>query len=290
MGRRSTDTPPEPASTEVILSYKSTLKEEDGPSMDHFQADFSEKYPGRSAWNRRLCDIFVEDYVKKGLPIMEVKKLPDFFMTYLETLRNAHRKMTATAERAQAYQDASRRNRIEKRKKTVGPYTSKCINADIGETIYQRFDTQISALHYYRITRFIKPLNEMSRAILSDDESDHEQGAHLGQSRYSIVNEAWRSNELAAWLRTIDLLACGEKWGGRNVARQGNSRRIRRHSTRSKDGVAISGLPENCYDSIWLNSLMRYQRDKLDVQPPVDLTFSEEEKQYALYTYMPLSI
>ncbi|KAI9444399.1 hypothetical protein BJY52DRAFT_1372901, partial [Lactarius psammicola] len=144
-----------------------------------------------------------------------------------------------------------------------------------------RFDTQISALHYYGITRFINTLNEMSRAVLSDDESDHEQGTHSGQSHYSIVNEVWRSNELVEWLRTINLLACGEKWGRRHVARQGNSRCIRKHSARSKDGIAISGLPENCYDSVWLNSLERYQRDKLDVQPPADLTFSEEEKRLA---------
>ncbi|KAH9020120.1 hypothetical protein EDB85DRAFT_1872697 [Lactarius pseudohatsudake] len=122
----------------------------------------------------------------------------------------------------------------------------------------------------------------MSRSALSDDESDHEQGTHGGQSRYSIVNESWRSKELVVWLRTIDLFACGEKWGGRNIARQGNSRRIRLHSTCSKDGIAIAGLPENCYDVKWLNSLKRYQRDKLDVQPPVDLAFSEEENRCAL--------
>jgi hypothetical protein len=159
-------------------------------------------------------------------------------------------------------------------------------NADVIDAIYQRFDSQISALYYYRINRFIKPLEEMSGAVLSDDESDHEQGTRLGQSHYVIVNEAWRSKELAVWLRTIDLLACGEKWGGHNVARQGNSRRIRRHSTRSKGGIAISGLPENCYDSEWLNSLQCYQRDKLDVQPPVDLTFSDEEKRYD-FPYTP---
>ncbi|KAH9051246.1 hypothetical protein EDB87DRAFT_1572155 [Lactarius vividus] len=130
----------------------------------------------------------------------------------------------------------------------------------------------------------------MSRAVLSDDESDHEQGTHRGQSRYSIVNEAWRSKELVVWLRTIDLLACGEKWGGRNVARQGNNRRIRLHSTHSKDGVAIAGLPENFYDVEWLNSLKRYQRDKLDVQPPMDLAFSEEEKQCALMHLYALGI
>ncbi|KAH8978561.1 hypothetical protein EDB92DRAFT_1909152 [Lactarius akahatsu] len=269
MGRKRTDAPPEPASTEAILNYKSTLNEKDGPSMEHFQADFSEKYPGNSAWNGRLCDLFVDDYVKQGLPFTTVTKLSVFFITYLETLQTANRKMAATAEQARAYKEASQRNRIEKRKKT-------------------RFDTQISALHYYKISRFIKPLEGMSRAALSDDESDHEQGTHGGQSRYSIVNETWRSKELVIWLRTIDLLACGEKWGGRNIARQGNSRRIRLHSTRSKDGIAIAGLPENCYDAKWLTSLKRYQRDKLDVQPPVDLAFSEEEKRLAAQ-FIPLA-
>lgn len=130
----------------------------------------------------------------------------------------------------------------------------------------------------------------MTSAVLSDDESDHEQGAHLGQSHYLIVNQAWRSKELVVWLRTMDLLACGEKWDGRHVARQGNSRRIRRHSSRSKDGTAVAGLPENCYDSGWLNSLKRYQRDKLDVQPPVDLTFSGEDKQCALHALISFCV
>ena len=122
----------------------------------------------------------------------------------------------------------------------------------------------------------------MTSAVLSDDESDHEQGTHHGQSCYLIINEAWRSKELVVWFRMMDLLACGEKWGGRHVAHQGNSRCICKHSTRSKDGTAVSGLPENCYDPEWLKSLKQYQRDQLDVQPPVDLTFSNEEKQYTI--------
>jgi hypothetical protein len=127
MGRSTSNTPPEPASMEAILNYKSTLKDEDGPSMDHFHANFSEQSMERSVWNHHLSEIFVQDYVKKGLPISEVKKLPNFFMTYLETLQAANRKTTATAERVQAYKEASQRNRIEKRKKTVGPYTDTAV-------------------------------------------------------------------------------------------------------------------------------------------------------------------
>ena len=118
----------------------------------------------------------------------------------------------------------------------------------------------------------------MSHAVLSDDESDHESGADLGRGRYAIIKEAWRSNEMIIWLRLIDLLACGEKWDGRNVARQGNSRRLRIHSSRLKDGVAVAGLPENCYDSRWLGSLKPYERELLDVQPPLNMELTEEER------------
>lgn len=118
----------------------------------------------------------------------------------------------------------------------------------------------------------------MSHAVLSDDESDHEGGANLGSSRYAIVKEAWRSDELVKWLRTIDLLAFGEKWGERNVAQRGNGRRLRIHSTRSKDGVAVSGLPENCYDQAWLDSLNDWDRASLEMQQALDMTFSEDER------------
>lgn len=118
----------------------------------------------------------------------------------------------------------------------------------------------------------------MSHAVLSDDESDHESGTNLGRGRYAIVKETWRSEEMIIWLRLIDLLACGEKWDGRSVARQGNSRRLRVHSSRLKDGVAVEGLPENCYDSRWLDSLKPYERELLDVQPPLNMELTEEER------------
>jgi len=118
----------------------------------------------------------------------------------------------------------------------------------------------------------------MTQRALSDDESDHEKGANLGQSRYAIIKEEWRSDELIKWLRMIDLLACGMKWDGRNVARQGNSRRFRVVSTRSKKSMAVSGLPENCYNPNWLKTLKSYERKHLDVKPAIDMTFTEEER------------
>jgi hypothetical protein len=129
----------------------------------------------------------------------------------------------------------------------------------------------------------------MSHRVLSDDESDHENGTNMGRPSYSIVQDAWRSEELIKWLRTIDLLSLGEKWDGRHVARRGNSRRLRVHSNRSKDDEKpVSGLPENCYDSVWLSSLKEYERNALQVGPPLDLTFSENERSYVFSAHCRL--
>jgi hypothetical protein len=121
----------------------------------------------------------------------------------------------------------------------------------------------------------------MSYAALSDDESNHENGACLGCSCYAIVQEAWRSDELIKWLRMIDLLAFGKKWGRCNVAQRGNGRRHRIHSTCSKNGLAVLGLPENCYDCGWLNSLNDCERKVLNMKPPLDMTFLEDKRLYA---------
>jgi hypothetical protein len=122
----------------------------------------------------------------------------------------------------------------------------------------------------------------MTHKALSDDESDHESGSNLGQSRYAIVKEDWRSDELIIWLRMIDLLACGEKWRVRLVAPVGNGRRLRVHSSRSKPGNAVIGLPENCYNSNWLKSLNSLERKLLNIKPAIDMTFTSKERSCAL--------
>ena len=53
----------EPTPEAAVLHFKQTEKVEDGPSVDRFQPDFSEKNPERSLWNHRLVDVFTNDYV-----------------------------------------------------------------------------------------------------------------------------------------------------------------------------------------------------------------------------------
>ena len=117
----------------------------------------------------------------------------------------------------------------------------------------------------------------MTYAVLSEDESDHKNGTNLGWSHYAIIQEEWCLDKLIKWLWTIDLLACGEKWDGCHVARQGNPKCLYVVSTCSKDSVALYGLPKNCYNPGWLKPLKDYKRKQLKVMLEIDMTFTEEE-------------
>jgi len=120
MGRTPNDKP-EPADEEAINKYKSTGNVEDGPSKDQFQPDFSETHAERSLWNIRLSDIFENDYIQRHLPVVEVKDVAKYFLTYLQSLQTSHRKMTTATNIAggTAYEETLQRIRIEKRKRNV---------------------------------------------------------------------------------------------------------------------------------------------------------------------------
>ena len=120
MGRTRKDKV-EPASEETVLKYKRTGKDEDGPSMDLFRVDFSESCAAKSPWNTRLAAIFANDYTKCGLPFRELKDVSDYFLKYLQSLQTVHRKAAtpATSGKGTAKDEASRRDRVSKRKRSV---------------------------------------------------------------------------------------------------------------------------------------------------------------------------
>lgn len=120
MGRTRNDKP-EPAHEEAINRYKNTGNVEDGPSKDQFQPDFSETRVEKSPWNIRLSEIFENDYVQERLPIVEVKDVAKYFLAYLRSLQTTYRKTTTATNIAggTAYEEHSKRRRVEKRKQNV---------------------------------------------------------------------------------------------------------------------------------------------------------------------------
>ena len=110
----------EPASEDAVLNYKHTGKDEDGPSVDRFQADFTGGNPENSPWNIRLAEIFTNDYMRCALPFREMKEVTHFFLTYIHSLQTAYRKAAriAASEKGKVSKGILR-GRIRERKKSV---------------------------------------------------------------------------------------------------------------------------------------------------------------------------
>lgn len=111
MGRpHRSSIPPESAPEEAILKYNRTCDDKDGPSKAEFWLDLITTPCAKSAWNLRLFQIFLGDYVQREPS--DVNDLSNYFMTYVQTLQIGRRKMMDG-------KTSSQRTRIEKRKKTV---------------------------------------------------------------------------------------------------------------------------------------------------------------------------
>jgi hypothetical protein len=121
LGRTRSANKVEPAPKDPVLKYKWTGLTEDGPSTSLFLPDFSESKPENSPWNIRLAEVFVDDYTMNGLPSSDSKDISRYFLVYLRTLQSTRWKMTeiAASGKGTLFEEASKRNRIRKRKITV---------------------------------------------------------------------------------------------------------------------------------------------------------------------------
>jgi hypothetical protein len=141
--------------------------------------------------------------------------------------------------------------------------------------------------------RFVPALKRLSRGGMSEDESDHaptsedeeDKDGHISQSlpkgrRFKIVNMKWRSQEATKWLRTMDLIYVGTKFYEDRTAMPGSQFRERYPSDKVEIGRAIRGLPRNFYDVQWLQRLSPFEQQALEIQPEIDINFTENERGY----------
>jgi hypothetical protein len=120
----------EPTPNEAVLKYKCTGKDEDGPSVALFRADFSKRFPEKSTWNICLAEVFVVKYTRNSLPFDQLKDVFNYFMTYLRSLKATHRNMAANSMSGSGmvHEEKSRRDRIWKCKKTVRMLSTSLYN------------------------------------------------------------------------------------------------------------------------------------------------------------------
>lgn len=124
---------------------------------------------------------------------------------------------------------------------------------------------------------------------MSEDESEHE-----GERRYRIVEPNWRNADLTRWLRMFDNIYSSTKFNDDNRPSRGNWTRIRipPHPGAPKASrKPPPGLPRNFYAPGYLDSLLKYELEALDVQDEVyPLHHTEEVQKYAPLLFVNLVV
>ena len=116
-------------------------------------------------------------------------------------------------------------------------------------------------------TTHIILLDRLDPSHMSADETDGG-AAKSHPPVFRIIIAEWQSMELRNFLWQLDEMY-RQDWANpiRTRASPGNPprHRVLRLDSRSETGAVPKGLWRNCYNPIWLASLMAYQREELDI-------------------------
>lgn len=119
---------------------------------------------------------------------------------------------------------------------------------------------------------------------ISGDESDnnHQPGRYRGQVNYFRIRPVWRAPCVSSWLDVVDKVYVAFRFQENSRATPGNWIRKRLTTSRVDEKTkVVPGLPENFYDRGWLKTLTRKQRQKLQMEAPLDLTHTPHVMRYA---------
>lgn len=118
----------------------------------------------------------------------------------------------------------------------------------------------------------------ISWAACSGDES----GEADSDTELLITKLPWRAPQIRTWMQTLDNLDLVHRFQDGLRSSPGNFPRPRRDPQlhdppqpliENRRCLPVKGLPRNFYNNNWLKSLPPYETSRLNVQPPVDLSF-----------------
>lgn len=117
---------------------------------------------------------------------------------------------------------------------------------------------------------------------MSEDEPDPRSTTVRARAsrKYFVIRPAWRSSEVASWLRVMDRVYLDLRFAADGRATRGKWTRNRIQSSKvDQTAQAIKGLPINFYDKVWLASLSPKKKRRLDMTEAIDLAHTEEMMQ-----------
>lgn len=121
-----------------------------------------------------------------------------------------------------------------------------------------------------RLNRFKYIMQRMSHEVMSGDESDNDMGV------FAIKVLPWRSKDtkVVHWFRTLDHLYLSTRFTTADRPKSGPLPHKRVMTSRiDHESSTPKGLPRNFYDPNYLSSLDVQEREQLEIQDAVDLSF-----------------
>ncbi|PPQ82318.1 hypothetical protein CVT26_013129 [Gymnopilus dilepis] len=255
-----------------VNRYAATGDPQLGPKASNFKIELSEKFA--TQWNKRLIIVLADDFIacrKYGYDVRDHEKICKAFRTHLKLLRKKF---------LQSMEDDIPQNQLDRDKARARDARRRSL-----------FSRRINICKHYiddpSIQKFLRILKDLNYKICSGDETAHERG----KLRYAIVQPKWRNPQLHFQFRILDRLHLSTRiTEPEHRFTRGAAPRVRVTTDRIDHTDPIPGLPQNFYCPVYLSSLPKYRRDALKVQPPCDITLSEEIKQFVYSTVAAICI
>ncbi|KAI0082156.1 hypothetical protein K474DRAFT_1703167 [Panus rudis PR-1116 ss-1] len=248
-----------------------------GPTLDAFSLDLA-GFRYQSEWNLAAAEVFAEQYLAQNSRKTDDRELViDFFIRGLPDLCEQYRDI----QTRRLPVDDERYIKMEARD------ARRVVNSRRNGTTQRR----IAVVKYLHVDleQYITLVDMIGTEGMSDDE--RVPGPH-NPARFNIIGLTWRAKQLTNLLQSLDGLHNYSRFSNDGALSRGSPPRDRRRSSRVDDQrPAPIGLPKNCYDHTWLESLSPIQRSRLRVQDKeINLTLSKNMQEVASFYRRPGSI
>ncbi|TDL13611.1 hypothetical protein BD410DRAFT_846782 [Rickenella mellea] len=260
---RKDDTFPAPPSEKQLQWF--ALSSTDGPTEKHWQYAYDRR--PNDKWNEAAYRIFVTTFCR-DYHIKDKKAVGAAFKTHMRYIQRLYNEdQEKLSPEVKAYRTT--RNNRRGRRQTL---------------LYHRLR---GAHRFEALAPLVKVVEQLGVNGMSEDETDGEENKCTGGRTYRVTTPKWRSKspEFMAFLKTLDLLYTSTKYRtGNYKAVQGNWTRMRLDGGMKEPKFEVDiplGLPSNFYDSAWLKSLSKWDREAIEVRKPVKLDIPQKIISYA---------
>ncbi|KAI0075730.1 hypothetical protein K474DRAFT_1599278, partial [Panus rudis PR-1116 ss-1] len=231
-----------------------------GPTRANFTLDLA-AYRFKSPWNLAAAEVFAELYLSQRSRMTDDRDfIVHVFLRHLRDLRDQYRDLQIL----ELPSDDERRIAMAER--------------DAKKTVHsRRYGVCVSQTLHPSLKKYVALIDKMTVDGMSDDELDPESGIH---QKWKIIRLLWRSKLLNTLMHDLDGLHNYSRYSLENKMSPGQPPRDRRVSSLvDEKRRAPVGLPEDCYDREWLDSLTPIERTQLRMTKNIGLELNAKLKE-----------